>query len=223
MVNTLEIDSIYRVVNQNLTLSDIYLKCNTGEIVGIVGRNGAGKSLLMKIIFGIEKTENKFIRINNNNNSIKEPYKKFGLITYLPQSSFLPKNLKVIHTIKLYINKSEVANFANDQILNPILESKVSEISGGELRYLEIKLLLNFKSHFVLLDEPLSYLSPILKEKVLKLIVEKSADKGIIVSDHDYFNLKSIITKLYLMNSGNLKQISDESELIMWNYLPKRK
>lgn len=221
MVNTLEIDSIYRVVNQNLTLSDIYLKCNTGEIVGIVGRNGAGKSLLMKIIFGIEKTENKFIRINNN--IIKKPYKKFGLITYLPQNSFLPKNLKVIKTIKLYISKSEVANFANDQILKPILESKVSELSGGELRYLEIKLLLNFKSHFVLLDEPLSYLSPKLKEKVMKLIVEKSADKGIIVTDHDYFNLKSIITKLHLMNNGSLKQISDESELVMWNYLPKRK
>lgn len=220
MVNTLEIDSIYRIVNQNLTLSDIYLKCTTGEIIGIVGRNGAGKSILMKIIFGIEKADNKFIRINNKIR--KEPYKKVGLLTYLPQNSFLPKNLKVIKAIELYIDKSEISNFIKDEIINQILETKISELSGGELRYLEINLLLNFRSYFVLLDEPLSYLSPILKEKVMKLIIEKSKEKGIIISDHDYYNLKSIVTKLYLMKNGNLKAISHESELIMWNYLPKK-
>jgi lipopolysaccharide export system ATP-binding protein len=219
MVSTLEIDSVYRIVNQNLTLSDIYLKCKTSDIIGIVGRNGSGKSLLMKIIFGIEKTEYKFIRINNK--IIKEPYKKFGLITYLPQNSFLPQNLNVIDVINLYIDKSEISSFRNDEIINQILKSKISQLSGGELRYLEIKLLLNFKSYFVLLDEPFSNISPILKEKIIKLILEKSNEKGIILTDHDYYNLKSIVTKLYLMNKGSLKRISDESELKMLNYLPK--
>ena len=59
----LEIDSIIKNFNSRNLLSDIYLKCETGEIIGILGRNGSGKTTLMKIIYGIESCENKFIKI----------------------------------------------------------------------------------------------------------------------------------------------------------------
>ncbi len=221
MVNSLEVDSVYRIVNSNLTISDIYLKCNTSDIIGIVGKNGSGKTLLMKIIFGTEKAENKFIRINNV--VYNKPYKKAGLITYLPQNSFIPKNITVKKSIELYIDKKNTTEFQQDVLIDKIIFSKISDLSGGELRYLEIKLLLNSNSKFVLLDEPLSYLSPLIKEKIMKMIIDNSSEKGIIITDHDYYNLKTIINKTYLMNSGSLKPIKNEEELIFWKYLPEKK
>lgn len=217
MQNTLEIDSIYKYVSPDFKLSDIFLKCETGDILGIFGRNGAGKSLLLKLIFGIINAENKNIRLNRN--IIDKLYLIPQAVAYLPQHSFLPKNITIHKILSLYLPKNH-SDFTEDSLLKKLLFLKPSEISTGELRYLEIKLLLCGAAKFVLLDEPLSTLSPVMKEKVLLLIKEASAHKGIIICDHDYFSLKPYITDTFLMHCGSLKRIGSEAELKHWNYLP---
>lgn len=218
MKNVLEIDSIQKYVNKNFSLSDIYLRCETGDVLGIFGRNGSGKSMLLKIIFGKENADNKFIRINNQ--LLKTAYKKPDTIVYLPQNSFLPKNLSVKKILNLYFDRETVAAILEDEFLKTMYLSKISELSGGELRYLELKLLLKSTAKFVLLDEPLNALSPILREKIIRLIANEKASKGIIITDHDFSNLSSITTQNYLMNNGTLKKITGIEDLVLWNYLP---
>jgi ABC-type multidrug transport system ATPase subunit len=217
----MEIDSIYEFVSPKLVLSDIYLKCETGDIVGIVGRNGSGKSLLMKIIFGVKKAEHQFIQINNKRFS--KLYKRTGLIAYLPQHSFIPANLKVTQVLRFYLESIQFKDFNNDEIIQKIINNKIFELSGGELKYLEVKLLLKTKSKFVLLDEPFNHLSPKLREQIGGLILEASTEKGIIVTDHNYSDLEKIANKMYLMHSGSLKPVKDKQELIFRNYLPADK
>lgn len=218
MKNVLEIDSIQKYVNKNFSLSDIYLRCETGDVLGIFGRNGSGKSMLLKIIFGKENADNKFIRINNQ--LFKTAYKKPDTIVYLPQNSFLPKNLSVKKILNLYFDRETVAVILEDEFLETMYLSKISELSGGELRYLELKLLLKSTAKFVLLDEPLNALSPILREKIIRLIAIEKVSKGIIITDHDFSNLSSITTQNYLMNNGTLKKITGIEDLVLWNYLP---
>jgi len=218
MKNVLEIDSIQKYVNKNFSLSDIYLRCETGDVLGIFGRNGSGKSMLLKIIFGKENADNKFIRINNQ--LFKTAYKKPDTIVYLPQNSFLPKNLSVKKILNLYFDRETVAAILEDEFLETMYLSKISELSGGELRYLELKLLLKSTAKFVLLDEPLNALSPILREKIIRLIANEKASKGIIITDHDFSNLSSITTQNYLMNNGTLKKITGVEDLVLWNYFP---
>ena len=57
MKHVLEIDSIQKKFDLITILSDVYLKCETGDIVGLLGRNGSGKSTLLQIIFGILKAD----------------------------------------------------------------------------------------------------------------------------------------------------------------------
>ncbi len=64
MSDILEIDSVIKSFDVKQILTDIYLKCQTGDIIGILGRNGTGKSTLLKILFGTLKAENSFIKIN---------------------------------------------------------------------------------------------------------------------------------------------------------------
>lgn len=92
----------------------------------------------------------------------------------------MPNNITVVEVIRLTLNQKNVDSFLNDPIIEPFLSNKVNSLSGGELRYFEIKLLLNLPSKFVLLDEPFTGLSPILIESIVNLIRSASAWKGVI-------------------------------------------
>lgn len=213
----LEIDSIQKYFDQKVVLSDVYLKCKTGEIIGLLGRNGSGKSTLLKIIFGILPADNKFVRING-----KVLFKTNDLlneISYLPQEDFIPSSFSVKKTIQLSIDKDKIADFYQDDFINSLKDKKINHLSGGELRYLEIKLILSNSSKFVLLDEPYNGLSPIMIDKINQLIVENSNKKGIIITDHNYENVIKISSKLILMKEGKAFRLKDKNELIEKGYL----
>lgn len=84
-----------------------------------------------------------------------------GQIAYLPQHNFLPPEIKVQETINLYIPQDEKEQFLDDKNLSHIYSSKINELSGGELRYLEIKLILFCSAKYILLDEPFNGISPV--------------------------------------------------------------
>ena len=219
MPNLLEIDSVVKTFDSEFVLTDIYLKCKTGDIIGMLGRNGTGKSTLLKILFGILSADRKFIKIDGK--VYDQPYKTSNEICYLPQHPFLPKNLKVEKTVELYLGKVKAVNFLDDPLLSELKTSRISHLSGGELRYLEIKLLLHLDCKFVLLDEPFNGASPLLIEKIKKLIVEMSEFKGIILTDHDYRNVLNVANRFCLIYDGGIKTITDVQELVRWGYISR--
>jgi len=104
----------------------------------------------------------------------------FTVISYLSQDDFLPKNFSVAKVIALSIKKDKINDFYSDEVITTLKNSSIGELSSGELRYLEIKLVLNNFSKFVLLDEPYNGLSPILIEKINDLIIKSSTQKGLL-------------------------------------------
>jgi lipopolysaccharide export system ATP-binding protein len=219
MRDLLEVDSVIKSYDLRQILTDVYVKCVSGDIIGLLGRNGIGKSTMLKIIFGTLVADNKFIRINQQ--VIDKPYLKKDLINYLPQDGFLPVNMTVKQVVGLYFNDSTI--ILDDDILKNVINTRISNLSGGEGRYLEIKMLLFSKSKFVLLDEPFNGVAPILIDSIKDLIKEQSISKGIILTDHDYRNVLDVANKYYLMFDGGLKEITDKSELIDWGYIPESK
>lgn len=217
MKHILEADSIQKYFDHKLVVSDVYLKCETGDIVGLLGRNGSGKSTLLKIIFGIVPADYKFVRIDGKlKRKTSELLKE---ISYLPQDNFIPKQFSVMKAIKLSIPESKLVDFCNDDLIRSISDKKVFHLSGGELRYLEIKLILSNASKFVLLDEPYNGLAPIMIEKVNQLIEENAKRKGIIITDHNYQNVIAVSTQLILMVAGKTHHLKDKNELIEKGYL----
>ncbi|MCD0475058.1 ATP-binding cassette domain-containing protein [Flavobacterium sp. EDS] len=215
--NVLEIDSVQKSYGERIILSDVYLQCETNDIVGLLGRNGSGKSTFLKIIFGITSANFKFVRING---VIKTKTKELmNEISYLSQDNFIPNIFSVKKAIRLSIAKERINSFCNDEMIQAITDKKIAHLSGGELRYLEIKLVLENSSKFVLLDEPYNGLSPLMIEKVNQLIVMNSCKKGIIISDHNYRNVISISTRLILIKNGKLNHLKDKNELIEKGYL----
>lgn len=217
-MSTLHIDSIQKHFGNKCILSDIYLKCNTSEVIGILGRNGCGKSTLFKIIQGSLISDQKFIKVNNEIISYKNNKHKY--ISYLPQENFLPTHISNKQLINLHINKNRQEEFKNLEAITKIISKKSNELSTGQRRFFEILLILYSDSEFVILDEPFNGLSPKSIEFINELIHKEKQNKGIIISDHDYRNVLSIANKIYFLNDASLKEIKDIEELKK-HYIPE--
>lgn len=212
----LEFDGIELSFGSHLILSSIYMKCETGKIIGLMGRNGSGKSSLMKIVFGSMKSSNQSIRINGF--PLIGNYQQDKFISYLPQEGFIPQKLTIAKALNHYeINSQSLIDFFPD--FNIHIQNTVRELSGGYLRLLETFLILKSPHPFCLLDEPFSGLMPLHIEGLKQLIAEVKPTKGIILLDHMYCHTMEMADDIYLLSNGKTYLIKDREELVFRGYL----
>lgn len=220
-MNTLEVDSIRlsfsNFSSEQRVLTDCYLKCVSGEIVGVLGRNGSGKSSLFRIIFGSLRPANKFIRINGE--VCQQPFKK-KLVGYIPQMNIFPKNFTVNKLLNFLFDKNQGDAIKNFARIEAIADTKIRNLSGGELKYLEVLTMLHMDHPFILLDEPFSGVEPIYQKEIQMLLRSNPLNKGILLTDHNYQNILEVSDKLYLLREGVLKQVVDFTELEFYDYVP---
>ena len=213
-------DSIIFDYGNKRILNGIYLKIPKGVIVGLYGINGSGKSTLIKIGCGHLKQEDGNIFINQESYYEKSLTDRFKKIAYLSQNSFLPMDL----TIKDIISKNGFSQkmFQEDSVIEKLYYNKINSLSGGELRYLEIKILLELNREYYLLDEPFSGIEPIIIEKIITLLLKaKSNNKGILITDHFYRYVKEINDVSYVLKDGICYEINKDnidSELFVFGY-----
>ena len=215
----LEVTEINKSYGKKTILKNFSLKCKVGEIIGIFGRNGTGKSTLLKLIFGTVKADSIFIKINSkyiSQNAII-PSK---MIAYLPQHSFLPKERKVREIIPLFFpnGKDQDKIFYSPQISN-FDNIKIGKLSLGQLRYLEILIVGHLNHPFLMLDEPFSMIEPIYKDVIKNLLLELKKSKGIILTDHYYNDVLQITNKNFIINKAEKIEIMDKRDLVKYKYL----
>lgn len=216
MENLLEIDSVQLKFGKRTILNNIYLKSKTGRITGILGRNGCGKSCLLKLIFGEIQTNEKSVRINGN--IIYGDYRNPDDIRMLPQFNFLPKHIKVIQAFKYFnINFSEFCNLFSE--FSDWTQFKIRELSGGNIRIIETYLILKSDTNFCVLDEPFSHLSPKNTETFIEIMAQEKSKKGIILTDHMYNYITKISDDLYVINDCASYKIDDLDKLKDYGYL----
>lgn len=214
----LEFDSVELAFNGRPILSNIYMACEPGDIVGLLGRNGAGKSCLLQIVFGSRNATHKSVRINGQHLTGNYIGKK--LVAYLPQDSFLQPYLTVYEHLK-WFGMASYDRLGFPDTLLPALHQKPYELSGGMKRMLELILILNSPAPFCLLDEPFTGLAPVQVENAKALIrTATTHGKGVVITDHLHHHIRDISTKLYLLGEGSLYPVKDETELQRRGYLP---
>lgn len=170
MHHLLEIDSVIKNFGTRQLLSDVYLRINTGDVIGLFGRNGTGKSVLMQIIFGTMKADRKFIRLDGCK-ILPAPYRHSERLLSCRSKVICLNIKKMKQLVRYYLDTDVVSDFyKDDEVAQSCMDRRVSQLSGGERRYLEAKLLLLGDTKFVLLDEPFDYLSFHLADKLIELI-----------------------------------------------------
>ena len=129
----LEADSVLKSYGERRVLTDISLSCRTGDVIGLLGRNGSGKSTFLRILFGTLRSDNHFIRINSK--VCPRPYLTKGLMNYLPQDSFIPRSLTIRKAVDLFLPE-KAETILTDPLIRKVVNNKVGVLSGGEGRYL---------------------------------------------------------------------------------------
>lgn len=198
MNHVLETDGVQLEFEGRKILSNVYLKCETGKITGLLGKNGQGKSCLMKVIYGNLPCE-KSVRFDHI--SIVQSFKRPDLLVYLPQFNFIPKSLslrRVFQDFQLdYIEfRNRFSEFtASDKV-------SVGNLSGGERRLIELYVIVKSTSQFAMLDEPFTHLNPLQIEKVKELLKKEKANKGLLITDHMYRHIIDVCDSLYVLTNG---------------------
>lgn len=214
MNHQLEVDSIQLEFNSRKILSDIYLKCETGKITGLLGRNGQGKSCLMQIIYGTLRT-GKSVRIDGL--AQPEAFKRPDLLVYCPQFNFIPQSLSMKRVFKDF----DLDLMIFEKTFPEITlwdKSSIGSLSSGGQRLIEIYIIIKSRSHFAMLDEPFSHLSPIQIEKVKELLIEEKSNKGLLITDHMFKHITAICDNLYILANGKIHLTKSTQEIETLGY-----
>ena len=208
-------------------LENIDISVNQGEIVGLLGPNGVGKSTIFNLITGLIKPSYGSIKIDSkivNEYPIYLRSKKFK-IGYVPQYGgffhdlTLIENLKAISEITV-VNKShrnEKINFLIAKFeLDAVRNVKAKHLSGGMKKRLVIALALLGDPKILLLDEPFAALDVMTIKKLQRIIVDLQSDYNIsvILCDHQARDLLLCVDKAFVISNCNVIASGTPSEIV---------
>jgi len=212
----LEIDNIELSFGEKKILYGIYLKAETGKVTGILGRNGSGKTCLLRILFGDLRAKYKNIRKDGKYQK-RNLFQSFSA-SYLPQHQLLPNKLKLSKLFRLFQTDWN-AFLAYFDSFGKYINARVDELSSGELRIVETYLILCSNRDVILLDEPFSFIAPLYVQTFKSIINEKKRTSVIVITDHFYQDIIDISDTVYFLKNGRSKLINNTSDLQNEGYL----
>ena len=215
MTHELIVDSVVVRFGEKTVVSGGYVTARTGSVTGLLGRNGAGKSCMFRALMGGLKVD--YVQVHIDGDPID--LNRIGLkIKYLPQGRMIPDGLTLKQAFQLY-----QVDFWAFSLLFPKYSGKYHdrlwEMSGGEARLAELYLVLMADAPFCILDEPFSQIDPVHIDAVQRLIREKSRDKGIIVTDHNYEAISTVADQLFVLSDGYTHPVETRGDLVRYGYL----
>jgi lipopolysaccharide export system ATP-binding protein len=200
---------------KRVIINNISLSVRAGEIIGLLGPNGSGKTTIFYNIMGLQHPDSGKITVSGKDISRKPLYlrSKYG-ISYLPQESSLFPDLTVEKNILIALELLKISKEDREAKLQQLLtefsieklrSSLAISLSGGERRRVEIARSIACNPKFVLFDEPFAGVDPLAIGEISDLI-KRLKDRGIAVllTDHNVSNTLKIVDRAYIIFDGKL-------------------
>lgn len=186
-----------------------------GEAVAITGKNGAGKTSLLRGIVGLADTTGKILLKGRSlSASPKQPLAS-GTIGYLPQEKRVFNDLTALENLKIIPTNQSLATI-KERVLSwfPELENHLDQrgasLSGGEQAMLSLGRTLVTEPDLILLDEPTEGLMPELEWRLLNVLKqERSAEACIIIAEQNLDFIEDLCSKTYYLKQGKTTNIKE--------------
>jgi Cu-processing system ATP-binding protein len=201
------IENLHKKFNKNIVLSGVNLNINKGGIFAVLGPNGSGKTTLIKSILGMVIPNKGEITVLGHNIKNHSSYR--NKIDYLPQIANFPSNLKVKELIKMIKDLRDDTN-EDERLINlfklePFLNKKLGNLSGGTKQKVNIVLTFMFDSPLIILDEPTTGLDPISLIRLKELIQgEKAKGKTILITSHIMSFVEEVSDEIVFLLEGKI-------------------
>ena len=201
------IKNLHKKFGKNQVLKGIDLHINDGGIFAVLGPNGSGKTTLIKSVLGMVIPNKGNIEVLGNNIKKNSDYRH--KIDYLPQIANFPSNLKVKELIKMIKDLRKNTNEDERLIklfkLEPFLDKKLGNLSGGTKQKVNIILTFMFDSPLIILDEPTTGLDPISLIRLKDLIqAEKAKGKTILITSHIMSFVEEVSDEIVFILEGKI-------------------
>ncbi len=213
----IEVKDLYKKFGKNEVLKGIDLTIQQGGIFSVLGPNGSGKTTLIKCILGMVLQDSGEISIDGK--PLKNNFKYRNEIDYLPQIANFPGNLKVSELIAMikdlrHAKATKDAELIELFKLQPFLNKKLANLSGGTKQKVNLVLTFMFDSPLIILDEPTNGLDPISHLRLKNLInAEKEKGKTILITSHILSFVEEVSDEIVFLLEGKIYFKGSISEL----------
>ena len=210
-MDIIEVKNVTKKFDDKIIVDSLTLNVKQGETIGIVGRNGSGKTVLLKMICGLYIPTSGDITINSN----KSNAEKLGVLI---DSNFLSDetgfyNLKLLSQLGVKIKEDKIYELLKLVGLDPYNKTKYKNYSMGMKQKLKLANALMYDSEILILDEPFNGLDKDSVNHFRNIILQyKKQKKTILLTSHNYEDIKLLCDKIYEMDKGILKEVDDYEE-----------
>ena len=220
----LSANNLMKSYNGRKVVKGISVEVNQGEIVGLLGQNGAGKTTSFYMIVGLIKPNGGNIFLDQTEITNFPMYKRAQHgIGYLAQEASVFRKLSIEDNILSVLQLTKLSkkeqhlkmeSLIDEFNLGHVRTNRGDLLSGGERRRTEIARALATDPNFILLDEPFAGVDPVAVEDIQRIIAKLTKKNiGILITDHNVQETLAITDRTYLMFEGNILKAGVPEEL----------
>ena len=215
-----------------MIINDINIQIQKGELVSIIGRNGVGKSTLVKTLIGLNKVEKGSILYKEEDVTKKKAYERaWKGIAYVPQGHMVFPKLTVEENLKIGSNISSTKE--NSEKFDLVYEyfPRLAErrkqlagtMSGGEQAMLSIGRVLTGEPELMLLDEPSEGVQPNIVKQMGDIILRINKELGltVLLVEQHIGLIQQISQRCYAMDKGTILESLNYEQVNDYNYIKK--
>ncbi len=231
-MSILKVDQLVKKYGGRTVVDGVSFQVGQGEIVGLLGRNGAGKTTSFRMAMGMVTPDQGKIFFESHDVSRMPMYKRARLgMGYLAQEPSVFRRLSVEQNLTAILETRPISKAEQQQTAEQLLErfglmkvrtQHAQTLSGGERRKLEIARCLSTEPTLILLDEPFYGVDPIAVEELQKEIARLRSEQNIaiLITDHNVERTLEICDRSYIMDEGKVLRDGKPRELINDEMVP---
>ena len=210
----LEINNLNKSFDNKEILKDINLSVQSGKIIGLLGKNGVGKTTLIKLINDLLTPTSGEILIKGQKIGVEA--KK--VISYLPERTYLNKQMKVSEVISYFEDFYD--NFDSEKAkkllkdLDLDINQRLAKMSKGMQEKVQLVLVMSRNADLYVLDEPLGGVDPATRDYILDTILSNfNENASVIISTHLISDIEKILDEVIFIDKGKIVLQSDADKL----------